>query len=131
MAEANNDAAAKAKAEAERIKAEEAAAKEKTQKAQTEADDILAKAKAEAERIKAEAESILSNAKDKSGDVAFKSVSKKDLIDGYDSGKSHLQLAKEYFGSDSEENIAKVASVIDKEFGIVDGIDRGVEVEKK
>lgn len=99
---------AKAKAEAE-------------ERAVAEADKIIADAKAEAEKIVAEAKS------NDDGDVVSGRVTAKDLVNAYSSGLNHLAIAKKFYGSASDENVAKVSAVINKKFGIDDDISPSVQ----
>ncbi len=48
--------------------------------------------------------------------VIAKSVTKKDLVDGFNKGKNYYQLAQEFFGSEDDDAVAKVRAVIEKEF---------------
>lgn len=98
---------AKAKAEAEA-------------KATSEAERIIAEAKAEADKIVAEAKNS------DNGLVVSSKVTAKDLTDAYISGLSHLAIAKKFYGSASDENVEKVSAIINKKFGIEDGIDPNV-----
>ena len=113
MAENNNQAKAKEIAEAE-AKAKEIAEKEAA--AKTTAADIIAEAEAKAKEI-------VAAAKGDAEDLVSKGVSIKSLIKGYNEGLSHLRLAAKYFGSSSEENVAKVHKAIDKHFGIAEEVD--------
>ena len=113
MAENNNQAKVKEIAEAE-AKAKEIAEKEAA--AKNTAADIIAEAEAKAKEI-------VAAAKGDAEDLVSKGVSAKSLIKGYNEGLSHLQLAAKYFGSSSEENVAKVHKAIDKHFGIAEEVD--------
>ena len=53
--------------------------------------------------------------------VVSQKVTKNPLIDAYDSGMSHLEIAKKFYGSASEEHVASVAKVINPHFDITDG----------
>ena len=110
MTEVKDDTLAKAKQEAEAKSGGEVKA------AQEKAAEILAKAKQEAEAIKKAAQS-------EAKDLVSKGVSKKQLVDGYNKGLNHAQLAEKFFGSHSEENVAKVAAAINADFGLTDDID--------
>jgi len=98
---------------ADNIEAQIAAAKKE---AEASAADIIAQAKAEAEKI-------IADAKEASADdvVVSQKVTKNQLIDAYDSGMSHLEIAKKFYGSASEEHVASVAKVINPHFDITDG----------
>lgn len=95
------------------IEAQIAAAKKE---AEASAADIIAQAKAEAEKI-------IADAKEASADdvVVSQKVTKNQLIEAYDSGMSHLEIAKKFYGSASEEHVASVAKVINPHFDITDG----------
>ena len=120
MAEIKDEDIAKAKAEAAAAAKDNKKPVEPAKSVADEAKDIIAKAKAEAK-------AIVEAARKSSGDVVFKGVSAKQLISGYESGMSHMKLAEKFFGSNSEENILKVRSVIDPKFDIQLGIKANVE----
>lgn len=114
---------ADAKAKAEEIAQSVTATNDtKVDDAQAKADAIIADAKAKAEEIRKEAEAKAAE----TSDVAYKSVSKKQLVDGYNEGLSHQALARKFFGSDSEESVRKVSVVINPVYGIDDDIDAEV-----
>lgn len=99
-----------------------AKAKEEAEKqAKDEASRIIAEAKREAERIVAEARSD-------GDDVVSMRVTKKDLIEAYDSGMCHVEISKKFYGSASDENMAKISKVINAHFHITDNDDLNVEV---
>lgn len=96
------------------------AKEEAEQHARDEASKIIAQAKEEAERIVAEA-------RDNSDeDVVSGKVTKQELIDAYDKGASHMEIAKKFYGSVSDENMDKVANVINPHFHISDDISQTV-----
>ena len=99
-----------------------AKAKEEAEKeARDEASKIIAEAKAEAEKIVSEA---LDN---DSEDVVSGKVTKKDLIKAYENGASHMEIAKRFYGTASDENMEKVAKVINPHFNIDSDIPEGVQ----
>ena len=130
MAEANKQPAVEqAKKEADKQAADLKAVEDLRKNAETEAREIVEQAKKEAE---AQAAQILEDARGQANDVVFRGVSKKQLVEGYNKGMNHMQLAVKYFGSNSEENIKKVRAAIDEEFGITEDIDANKEeVESK
>lgn len=98
-----------------------AKAKEEAEaQARDEASKIVAEAKKEAERIVAEA-------RDNSDeDVVSGKVTKRQLINAYNKGASHMEIAQRFYGSVSDENMEKVAAVINPHFGITDDISQNV-----
>lgn len=89
--------------------------------ARDEASKIIAKAKEEAERI-------VSEARDNSEeDVVSGKVTASDIISAYDRGANHMEIAKKFYGSASDENMAKVAEVINPRFEITDDISQNVQ----
>jgi|GEM_PF-887924 len=112
---------AKAKAEAaDSMEAQIAAAKKE---AEASAADIIAQAKAEAEKIIADAKEASSD-----DEVVSRSVSKKDIVDAYDHGMSHMEIARKFYGNVNDDNMQKVIRVISAEFEPLDDIDPEVEV---
>ena len=102
------------------IDAQIAAAKKE---AEASAADIIAQAKAEAEKIIADAKET------KSGDeIVSRSVSRQDIIDAYNGGMSHLEIARKFYGNVNDDSMAKVIKVVSQEFEPLDGVDPEVEV---
>lgn len=110
-----------AKAEAPNdMEAQIAAAKKE---AEASAADIIAQAKAEAEKIIADAKEASSD-----DEVVSRSVSKKDIVDAYNHGMSHMEIARKFYGNVNDDNMQKVIRVISAEFEPLDDIDPEVEV---
>ena len=102
------------------IDAQIAAAKKE---AEASAADIIAQAKAEAEKIIADAKET------KSGDeIVSRSVSRQDIIDAYNGGMSHLEIARKFYGNVNDDSMSKVIKVVSQEFEPLDGVDPEVEV---
>ena len=102
------------------IEAQIAAAKKE---AEASAADIIAQAKAEAEKIIADAKETKVD-----DEVVSRSVSRQDIIDAYDGGMSHLEIARKFYGNVNDDSMAKVVRVVSEEFEPLDGIDPEVEV---
>lgn len=102
------------------IEAQIAAAKKE---AEASAADIIAQAKAEAEKIIADAKETKAD-----DEVISRSVSRQDIIDAYDGGMSHLEIARKFYGNVNDDSMAKVVKVVSEEFEPLDGIDPDVEV---
>jgi len=102
------------------IEAQIAAAKKE---AEASAADIIAQAKAEAEKIIADAKETKAD-----DEVVSRSVSRQDIIDAYDGGMSHLEIARKFYGNVNDDSMAKVVKVVSEEFEPLDGVDPEVEV---
>ena len=73
------------------------------------AEKIIANAKKEAEKIIASAKETAT-----SGEIVSRSVSKEDIIEAYNSGLSHLEVAKKFYGNTNDDNMQKVIAVIEE-----------------
>lgn len=102
------------------MEAQIAAAKKE---AEASAADIIAQAKAEAEKIIADAKEASSD-----DEVISRSVSRQDIVDAYDHGMSHMEIAKKFYGSVNDDNMQKVIRVINAEFEPLDDTDPDVQV---
>ena len=102
------------------VAAEVAAAK---QEAEASAEAIIAAAKVEAEKIIADAKEAKTD-----DEVISRGVSRKDIVKAYDSGMSHMEIARKFYGSVNDDNMQKVIKVIDEEFEPLDNIDPEVQV---
>ena len=86
------------------------------------AEEIIANAKKEAEKIIASAKETAT-----SGEIVSRSVSKEDIIEAYNSGLSHLEVAKKFYGNTNDDNMQKVIAVIEE--AVPSGDDKDPEVE--
>ena len=86
------------------------------------AEEIIANAKKEAEKIIANAKETAT-----SGEIVSRSVSKEDIIEAYNSGLSHLEVAKKFYGNTNDDNMQKVIAVIEE--AVPSGDDKDPEVE--
>lgn len=77
-----------------------------------------------------EAEKIVADAKETKSDddVISRSVSRQDIIDAYNGGMSHLEIARKFYGNVNDDSMAKVIKVVSQEFEPLDGVDPEVEV---
>jgi hypothetical protein len=53
--------------------------------------------------------------KDEEQVVVAKSVTKKDVIDGYSKGKNYYDLAEEFFGFRSDEAVNRIRGIVEGE----------------
>jgi hypothetical protein len=47
--------------------------------------------------------------------IVSRSVTVKDVVDAYQKGKNYYQLAREFFGSESEDAIERVRAIVEAE----------------
>lgn len=92
-------------------------------KAQEAADEAAAKVEADRKELEeaqeafkaqqAEAATKAKQSKDGVEVEVSRRVTKQDVLDSYNTGKNYYQLAKEFFGSENDESVARVRKIVE------------------